>query len=131
MPKQKTTYKLGERLPNGARVGFCPMCGKRGEITVSLIEDESAFVLPLMYVAVIHRGAVQCARRYTQPLLVKTAAELCGVKPITIRAAERRGILKSTRRAGYPIEFAVADFAAYFNRPDGRHKTREADHGTK
>jgi hypothetical protein len=123
---------LGARLPSGERVGYCPMCGKRGKIAVSLIDD-AAFTLPLMYVKVTHRQLdqnnepVQCARRYTRPLLVNEAARLCGVQPITIRAAERRGLLKSTRRPGYPIEFTVADFAEYFNRADGRHNRRRKE----
>jgi hypothetical protein len=117
--KPKTKLKRGTRLDNGARVGTCPMCHKEGEIKV----ESMISVPPAIYVKAKHERGGDCAKRISAPLNVREAALLVGLRPVAIYAAVERQVLKPIeRRPGWPIQFEVMDFAAYFNTPDARKK---------
>lgn len=115
---KKAKLKLGARLPGGARVGSCPLCGKPGTIEIGVYE--SGLGISIDHAASHH----EVMRR--DPLNVREAALLCGVRPVAIYMAVQRGTLRAKpREAGWPIMFTVGDFGAYFNTPDKRRK--EAD----
>jgi hypothetical protein len=117
MPTKQKPLQIGTRLPNGARVGTCPVCHAPGVIEIGLFETGLRISIDheRKHHEVMHRGS----------LLVAEVAALCGLKWITVYKAIQRGSIKATRRPGWPISIEPRDFAEYFNRPDGRHKRKE------
>lgn len=117
--KGKSKLKLGQRLMNGSqRVGSCPVCGKLGAIEIGMFESG-------MGISIDHAASHHELMR-SEPLNVREAALLCGVRPVTIYTAVHRGVLRATYKVGWPIMFSPGDFAAYFNAPDRRRKEAEA-----
>lgn len=114
----KAKMKLGQRLPNGARVGICPRCGKIGAIEIGMFETG-------MGISIDHSASHHELMR-SDPLNVQEAALLCGVRPVTIYTAVHRSTLRAKpRQSGWPITFNPIDFAAYFNTPDRRRKEED------
>jgi hypothetical protein len=119
MKKEKAKLKLGTRTATGW-IGTCPVCHGAGNVIVHLDNDKRYLTLAIEH---DKRTCTTSARE----LNVSEAALLRGSRPVTIYAAVARGNLKATRQAGWPIMFTPADFAAWWNRPDGRAAHAETE----
>lgn len=101
------------------RQGICPTCNKPARLEAAMSHDHYLHV-------VAHHAKSQHVADFKHPLTVKRLADLCGVRPITIYTAVRRGLLRPLDDPNMYKCFDIADVAEYFNRADRRVR---APHG--